>query len=609
MLGAPFALVITMRKNHSFPGPRAAISFLLLAACAQIGNAPNDAAFDAGVDAGIGAGADAGTDGGEPACVDHADRIGTFHDVPLVVDGVTRHSFIHVPPSYTCDVAWPLLVDFHGTAAATEADLPEERYALPELLAIADARKFIVVRPRSLASPPQGGQSIYQWDINAGDLARNKKFAQALVAELQRTYNIDPARIYAAGFSNGTNMTAQFLSQDPPLFSGYAFIGGGLWSTLADAPVAVRTQHIYATTGYRDYMHDTLQTLDDYFSAQHFAADRIWHRETNAGHELYGWHYEELWGWLDRGERPRARALSPEWTSEAITTTASFTHLAMAASGDVVAVGSAGEIWRRAAADGSWKKVAALLDRPGVFWESVCLLPSGNGIAVGDGLVASTKDWGATWSQAAPPPDVEAMGFGYDHLNAVGCFGSRMTSAGYAVGVTSEDAGATWSAASVPSQFGGFSGQVSSLGVSTSGTWVAAGYFNYLGRSSDGITFTFVQPAVESQWLYGVAAADGGRWWIVGEKGSIAASTDDGQTWIAQPTPTSQDLYSVSFADRTRGMAVGAHGTALLTDDGGATWRDVSTGLDGFLGDVAWLTTTTALVVGEHGAGIRYMTK
>jgi photosystem II stability/assembly factor-like uncharacterized protein len=144
-----------------------------------------------------------------------------------------------------------------------------------------------------------------------------------------------------------------------------------------------------------------------------------------------------------------------------------------------------------------------------------------------------------------------------------------------------------------------------------SGTWVAVGYYNYVGRSNDGITFTTLTSddgshvgalAAEYQWYNDVMPGPDGRWWIVGEKGAILVSTDDGATWLKGASPSLEDLYGVNFApDGQHGMTVGAHGTALVSTDGGRTWSDRSTGLDEFLGGVAWPDATTALVIGERG--------
>ncbi len=114
-----------------------------------------------------------------------------------------------------------------------------------------------------------------------------------------------------------------------------------------------------------------------------------------------------------------------------------------------------------------------------------------------------------------------------------------------------------------------------------SGAWLGVGYYDEIVRSTDGLTFTTINPPADAQWLNAIATAPGGKIWIVGEKGTIFASTDDGMTFTTQTAPGVEDLYAVAFTtDGLRGLAVGSHGAAYATTDGGITWTDRSTGLE-----------------------------
>jgi poly(3-hydroxybutyrate) depolymerase len=184
----------------------------------------------------------------QPECTNAAS--GTMHSQALTTgDGVEdRQYWLHVPASYDCNTPMPLLVDFHGTAG----DVPEEAYQTEALVAFSDANGVIVARPRS-RSATVGGQSVYRWDQNTGDLPRNVTFAKNLVTDLAARYAIDPARVYASGFSSGSNMVAQFLGDSTSPFTGLAPIAGGLWTQKA-LPSLAGGPRIYAATGYRDYL-------------------------------------------------------------------------------------------------------------------------------------------------------------------------------------------------------------------------------------------------------------------------------------------------------------------------------------------------------------------
>jgi poly(3-hydroxybutyrate) depolymerase/photosystem II stability/assembly factor-like uncharacterized protein len=535
-----------------------------------------------------------------------AGTAGTFHDQAFVVGGETRHYYLHVPPDYGCSgQAWPLLVDFHGTGFGGENDTVEESWATPELVSVSDAEHFIVVRPRSLSQPSDGG-SVFQWDIHPGDLAKNRAFAEALVQDLERRYHVDPARVYTSGFSNGPTMASQFLADERPLFHGFILVAGGLNEDLARASSfpADAAPRVYATTGYRDYMLSAQYRVLDFLAAHGLPAGNLWKRESDTGHELYDWHFREGFRWVDQGRRPAAGALATAWSRDpSFNEHESLTEVRRDPSGALHAVGANGSIYRKAS-DGAWTRTASIstgLAGKSYGLSDICFLPTGEGFAAGGISVESTTD-GRNWSVEMTVPEFGPHPqFGYTHATAVGCGGNRVIAAGvWSAATKTTAAGSAWSEASILDQ--GYSAFMTAVRQGPTGTWIGIGYYDYIGRSTDGVTFTAMAPPTDLQWHNGVAAAPGGRFWIVGEKGSILASADDGLTWAVQAAPRAEDLYAVGFApDGLRGVAVGAHGTAFRTSDGGATWLDDSTGLDGFLGGVEWIDDHTVVVVGESG--------
>jgi photosystem II stability/assembly factor-like uncharacterized protein/predicted esterase len=529
---------------------------------------------------------------------------GDFHSVSFPSGGETRYYFLHVPTDYDCSDAWPLLVDFHGTGTGEPTDPVEELWAFGEMIDAADREHFIVVRPRSRYRAING-VNIFQWDINPGDPAKNLDFATALIADLEGRYHIDPARVYAAGFSNGPSQALQFLAVDPPVVHGYMIVNGGLNAPLARAtPLPASTGRTYVTVGFRDYMWSTTRTLFAFLDAHGYPADAIWQRQSDTGHELYGWHYREAFGWLDRGERPGPGTLAAGWHRETVPGGESLIALARDPAGRLHAAAE-GAILRRDL-DGTWTQTLSLgQGRAPTHVNGLCFTSDGGGIAVGESLVYRTGD-GVSWTAAPPVPDYSHTGFSVSFMNAVACRAQTVAAGGVWNAAVSQNGGGVWSAGSMSVDSAGDQAFVTAVRVSHAGTWMAAGYYDYLGRSSDGTTFHAVAVPVDIQWINDVATDDAGHWWAVGEKATLLASVDDGVSWTRQSAPTAEDLYAVAFADANLGMAVGAHGAAFLTRNGGATWTDVSTGLDGYLGAVTWLDGHTALVVGEAGTALTY---
>ncbi len=536
----------------------------------------------------------------EGACVNCTGTSGTFSAQPFDSQGETRRYFAHVPSTYQCDAApWALWIDFHGTGGG-DSDAPvEEYYVTQPFVDLADAEHFILVRPRS-RSKVIDASHVFQWDINVGDLSKNVSYARALIADFRARYHVDAQRIYVSGFSNGTNIAAQFLSDAPALAHGIAVHAGGLWNEPVRGAFGAGAPRVYASTGFRDYMHTYQAQLVRYLEEHSFPMANLWQREGDIGHDLYPWQLAETWRWFEQGDRPAAGALAAGWVQEPVETVQSLLQLAALPSGERFAAATGGLLFRRAT-DGVWSTVANFTQRPS--FTDLCFASDGRGIAVGEGEVASTTNNGLTWTLEPRATEFGSMNFGYSYLNAVGCQGTRVTGGGYWTGVTRSGNGA-WAAAGFATGFD-YPSQVAAVVPGPSGRWVATGYSSYVGASSDGIVFTPL--AVEgADWFTDAAAAPGGLWVVVGDHGTILRSTDDAMTFTAVQKLGTEDLYAVEFASASLGMAVGAHGAALLTRDGGLTWTDVFTGLDAMLSDVSWLDAHTALVVGEAGLALRY---
>jgi predicted esterase len=527
---------------------------------------------------------------------------GDFHSQPFSSGGETRYYFLHVPADYSCSQAWPLLVDFHGTGSGAPTDPVEESWAFPEMLEAADSEHFIVVRPRSRYAP-FGGSNVFQWDINPGDPKKNLTYATELIADLKARYHIDDQRVYASGFSNGPSQALQFLAVDPPIVHGYMVVSGGLNAPLTrSTPLPANVGRIYVMVGFRDYMWPTTRTLFDFLDAHGFASEGLWQRKSNTGHELYGWHYHEAFGWLDRGQRPPVGTLAAGWQREALPGQESLIALAQDPAGRYNAAAE-GAMYRRAL-DGTWTRTATLgMGSAPTHVNGLCFQPDGTGLAVGETNLYTTSD-GSSWLIGTPVPAFDNKSFNVSYMNGIACGGQTVAAGGLWTAAVSQNGGTTWSAGSMSVDAAGDKAFVTVVRRSKAGTWIAAGYYDYLGRSTDGTSFTEVAAPVNVQWLNDVGTDDAGRWWAVGEKGTVVTSSDDGLNWEQQAIPTSEDLYAVAFGDANRGITVGAHGAAFLTRDGGATWSDVSTGLDGYLGAATWLDPHTALVVGEAGTAL-----
>lgn len=98
-----------------------------------------------------------------------------------------------MPPGYKAGWPTPLVLNLHGLGSNLE-----QQEWLSGMTAQADEAGFIVVYPQAGAS---------MWNIQAGEIgAIDVGFIRELLAYLEEELSIDPARIYATGFSNGGGM-------------------------------------------------------------------------------------------------------------------------------------------------------------------------------------------------------------------------------------------------------------------------------------------------------------------------------------------------------------------------------------------------------------------
>ena len=117
----------------------------------------------------------------------------------LTSAGQTREYTLYVPRSYDRSTPTPLVISIHGAA-----NWPSFQMNLSQWNQLADEHGFIVVYPAGEGGGPK------TWHLrNSGTPSRMPDviFISELIDKLEASYNVDPARIYANGLSNGGGVT------------------------------------------------------------------------------------------------------------------------------------------------------------------------------------------------------------------------------------------------------------------------------------------------------------------------------------------------------------------------------------------------------------------
>jgi polyhydroxybutyrate depolymerase len=114
----------------------------------------------------------------------------------IVSSGQEREYLLHVPRSYDRARPTPLVISMHGGAGWPAMQKETSRWNR-----LAESHGFIVVYPSGIS-----GRGPRAWHMSPSGLARDVRFISDLIDSLTAAYNIDGARVYADGLSNGGGM-------------------------------------------------------------------------------------------------------------------------------------------------------------------------------------------------------------------------------------------------------------------------------------------------------------------------------------------------------------------------------------------------------------------
>ena len=135
----------------------------------------------------------------------------------IISSGETRRYLLYVPENIDPSQPVPLVITFHGFA-----QWPNNQANVSQWNPIADREGFIVVYPSGTNFPRRWRASAEQ----AEGLEKDVAFINDLIDELQSQYNIDSARIYANGLSNGAGMTFLLGCRLSERISAIGAVGG-----------------------------------------------------------------------------------------------------------------------------------------------------------------------------------------------------------------------------------------------------------------------------------------------------------------------------------------------------------------------------------------------
>ncbi len=167
-------------------------------------------------------------------------------------DGRTRRYRVYVPSTLQADTGAPLLIALHGGGgSAAQFELNSGFDGL------AEANGFIVVYPDGISALPNGtGPQTWNGGYCCGPAVNRNVddvgFIRQLIDALGSRYRIDPARIYAAGHSNGGILSYRLACE---LADTIVAIGVQAGSLGIDACAPARPVSVFHLHGTADTNH------------------------------------------------------------------------------------------------------------------------------------------------------------------------------------------------------------------------------------------------------------------------------------------------------------------------------------------------------------------
>jgi polyhydroxybutyrate depolymerase len=146
--------------------------------------------------------------------------VGGTRELTITAGGLERSVRLTVPESALHGAPAPLLLLYHGVTSNAA-----QIVVATGMEAKAAAEGFVLAAGNGVGASWNAG-ACCQPAVSQG--IDDVGFTRDLVAALTRDYCIDPARIYASGFSNGAAMVFRLACEASDLIAGFAPVGGSV---------------------------------------------------------------------------------------------------------------------------------------------------------------------------------------------------------------------------------------------------------------------------------------------------------------------------------------------------------------------------------------------
>lgn len=138
-------------------------------------------------------------------------------------DGETREYEVHLPTGYDGNgTAYPLIINMHGLGSSRN-----DQAFYSYFNSVADTAGIVVVYPQGLPVEFWGAVQNH-WNAGFGTGVDDLGFIDKMLTELLSDYNLDPARVYATGMSNGGYMSYYLACEMSDRIAAIASVTGSM---------------------------------------------------------------------------------------------------------------------------------------------------------------------------------------------------------------------------------------------------------------------------------------------------------------------------------------------------------------------------------------------
>lgn len=261
------------------------------------------------------------------------------------------------------------------------------------------------------------------------------------------------------------------------------------------------------------------------------------------------------------------------WQQTSSGSAAAILALDRFASGDLIAVGEAGQVLTRTTGGTTWRLRASLTE---ARLEAVQVVGPAAVVAVdGTGRIYRSSDAGATWSASpAAPPALTATDLHFDSSLSGWVVGQGFEGAAL---FRTVDGGATWAPVS------DFEGTYVAVDFAGASGWAAAVYGSFYRTADGGTTWNELSLPGSPSSILDMDFWNESIGYAVGGSGYAARSGDGGLNWQILPTPSATDqITDIALVGADEIWVSTSAGVTMYSATAGQDWAVMDAGPAGF---------------------------